>query len=243
MSTHGPDAEAFAEDAGYLDQLELPELSEHQRSTLQAYAELVHETNRHMNLTGAKDPETLWTRHVLDSLYLAPLLAGREKLLDIGSGGGFPALPLAVVYPELSVTMLESTGKKVRFLNRCAQDLPCPGAAAIQERAENLGHHAQHRAQYDIVTARAVTSLAVLIELSLPFLKVGGHLLAMKGRKADEEVIAAEAALDALKGELTGFHTYGEPDNSGACVIRVTKMQPTPGKFPRAVGVPFTTPL
>jgi 16S rRNA (guanine527-N7)-methyltransferase len=243
MSTDVPDAEAFAEDDGYLAALELPTVTEEQQSKLQAYAEQVHETNQHTNLTGAKDLDTIWTRHVLDSLYLAPLLAGSEKLLDIGSGGGFPALPLGILYPDLSVTMLESTGKKVRFLNACAESLPCPAATAIHERAEKLGHHPQHRGQYDVVTARAVTSLSALIELSLPFLKVGGHLLAMKGRKAEEEIIAAEHALDALKGEITGFHEYGDSEENEACVVRVTKMQPTPGKFPRAVGIPSNTPL
>jgi len=226
-----------------LTELALPIVSEEQETLLHRYAELVHETNQHTNLTGAKDLTTIWNRHILDSLYVTPLLEGATRLLDIGSGGGFPALPLAIVLPELSITMLESTGKKARFLNACAETLPCPNAKALPERAEKLGHDSGHRAQYDVVTARAVTSLAALVEISLPFLRKGGHLLAMKGRKADEEVIAAERALDELNGEITGFYPYLDVEESEACVVRITKMTTTPRMYPRAIGVPSKTPL
>ena len=239
-----PTATPFeSDDYSNLDGLDLPSLTDEQSERLTRYVDLVLETNRHTNLTGAKDFQTIWDRHILDSLYVTPLLQGHEQLIDIGSGGGFPAIPMAIFYQDLLVTMLESTGKKSRFLESCTESLSLPCARVFNERAERLGHSSKHRAHYDVVTARAVTALSALIELSVPFLKKGGRLLAMKGRRIEEEISAAENALDQLHAEITGFHTYEDSTGEEACIVAITKMDDTPRTYPRATGIPSTTPL
>jgi 16S rRNA (guanine527-N7)-methyltransferase len=164
--------------------------------------------NEALNLTAITDPQEAWTRHILDSLTLLPLLAELPegaKVIDVGSGGGLPGLPLAIVMPHLSFTLLEATGKKIEFLRAAAAGLGLSNVSVIQDRAEQMGQdrgernatgrEGGHREAYDAVTARAVGRLAVLAELTVPLAKAeGGLVLLIKGQKADEELTEAAEA-------------------------------------------------
>ncbi len=206
------------------------------------YLALLLETNKVHNLTAITDPEQAWTRHILDSLtLLAPLadLPRGSRVIDVGSGGGLPGIPLAICSPDLHFTLLEATGKKVEFLRRVATDLGLSNVAVIQGRAETLGQdHKVHREHYDVAVARAVGPLSVIAELTIPFVKIAGHVLLIKGAKADEELTAAQQALHAL--HTAHASTLDTPTGR---VVVLEKLRKTPRLYPRADGEPKRKPL
>ena len=197
-------------------------------------------TNRAFNLTAITQPQEAWTRHVLDSLSLAPHLTelpSDARVADVGSGGGLPGIPLALALPALSFTLVEATAKKASFLTKAARDLQLANVAVRAVRAEDFGQSAA-RETFDAVTARALSRLPVLLELTLPLLRVGGRLLAIKGGQAQQEIEEAEAALRVLGGSVREV----VPTATGQLVI-VEKRGPTPQKYPRRPGEPKRSPL
>ena len=212
-----------------------------QEALLRRYLGLLLEKNRTLNLTAVRDPDAAWDRHILDSLSLTPFLQGSRRLLDLGSGGGLPGIPLAIVRPDLEVALLEATGKKTRFLEEAVAELGLPNVSVINARAEDTAREPGHRARYDTVTARALASLAALVELALPFLEEGGRLLAMKGARLSEELPAARTACRLVGGEIDEIHEL-DPE-AGACVVEIRKTFPTPKKYPRHNGLPAKKPL
>jgi 16S rRNA (guanine527-N7)-methyltransferase len=197
--------------------------------------------NRRFNLTRITDPEDAWTRHVLDSLSLLPWIQelGATSLIDVGSGGGLPGIPLAIAAPHVSVTLLEATGKKARFLEEVAAALGLDNVTVVGERAETLGHdRARHRERYDIVTSRAVGRLPVLAELTVPFARRGGLILAIKGEQAMAEIDEARAAFATLMARVVD--TVRTPTGT---VVVMEKTGLTPRMFPRRPGEPKRVPL
>lgn len=207
--------------------------------------------NETMNLTAIKDPAEAWTRHVADSLTLLPALAqlsAGSRVIDVGSGGGLPGLPLAIVLPHLRFTLLDSTGKKAEFVRRAAAALGLSNVEVIADRAERLAHDrgaravegraGGHREAYDAVIARAVGRLPTLLELTVPFAKVGAPLLLIKGEQADAEVAEAKGALHLLKA--SHVQTIATP--TGRIVV-IEKGAATPKLYPRADGEPKRVPL
>lgn len=223
--------------------LELPELSEEQQQTLQAFSDCLLDANQHVNLTATRDAESLWNRHILDSLLLAPVLPFGIRMLDLGSGGGFPAIPLKIVRPDLEITLVESTGKKAAFLQRASQSLLLERIQILAERSEILAHQSAHRNQYDIVTARAVAALPALVELAVPFLRPEGRFLAMKGRSVAEEIETAERAFTKLNAALTRLLPYSDSRGEEACILEIIRTGTTPKAYPRAPGQPAKFPL
>ncbi|MBL8758202.1 MAG: 16S rRNA (guanine(527)-N(7))-methyltransferase RsmG [Phycisphaerae bacterium] len=206
------------------------------------------EANAAFNLTAIREPAEAWRRHILDAMTLLPVLAAIEpaaegepvRVVDVGSGGGVPAIPLAIVMPHLQFTLVESTGKKARFLEAAAGAVGAGNVRVINDRAERLGRWGsrEHRECYDAATARAVGSLAVLSELLLPLVRVGGVMLAVKGAKAAEELAEAGKAIALLGGEPT--ETVETP--TGRIVV-VQKVKATPRDYPRADGEPASKPI
>lgn len=204
--------------------------------------------NETMNLTAIKEPSEAWRKHALDALTLVPVLASFEKpegeegavsVVDIGSGGGVPALPLAIVLPDMKFTLVEATGKKVEFLNRTIRELKLRHARVVAERAENVGQdHKGHREQYDIATARALGHLAVVIELAGPLIKPHGLLVAVKGAKAEQELEESGKAL-GLVG-LKHVQTIETPTGKLVVMQKTTR---TPRLYPRRDGEPARVPL
>jgi 16S rRNA (guanine527-N7)-methyltransferase len=194
-------------------------------------------------------------RHIYDSLSLLPVLAAMESLegfarsgadaatalriLDVGSGGGLPGIPLAIALPEASVTLLEATGKKARFLEAVAAALGLGNVRVLYGRAEDLGRdREQHRERYDIVASRAVAALPALVEVTVPFARPGGIVLAIKGEKAAEEIVAAKAALHALHA-----HVLEPIRTPTGTIVPIQKMRATPKLYPRRAGEPERAPI
>lgn len=204
------------------------------------FLERLLETNRAFNLTAITDLDAAWRRHALDSLSLLPSLAADaslQRIVDVGSGGGLPGLPLALALPERSFTLLEATGKKAAFLAEVSRELGLRNVAVVNERAENFGRGAG-RAAFDAATARALSRMPVLLELTLPLLRVGGVCLALKGEQAPAEIEEARRALALLGGEVR----EARRTPTGTLVI-VDKPRPTPPRYPRRAGEPKRSPL
>jgi 16S rRNA (guanine527-N7)-methyltransferase len=212
------------------------------------YLAFLRDANAKINLTTVVDPDEMWMRHVYDSLTLLPFVASYERedgadgpvaLLDVGTGGGLPGLPLAIVLPDVQVTLLEATGKKVRFLEGVRDALGLANVRVVQARAEDAGRdRVGHRERYDIVTSRAVGALATLAELTVPFARVGGLILAIKGERADAEIVDAKAALHALHA-----HVRDPVRTPTGTVVPLVKQRSTPKLYPRRAGEPKRAPI
>lgn len=219
------------------------EISDAQEAQFRQFYKQLLETNRHTNLTRITELEDFLYRHLLDSLTLAPLTPPNARLIDIGSGAGFPALPLAIARPDLTVTAVDSVGKKCKFMQETAEKLKVSGFTARNQRSEELGQDPQLREQFDLVSARAVAALPVLLELCLPLLKVGGSFLAMKGLSYEGELEASQNALKVLSGAVKEVKTFVHPSLSGSRLIVIEKTRPTPRQYPRKSGLPAKNPL
>jgi 16S rRNA (guanine527-N7)-methyltransferase len=217
---------------------------------LRAYLDEVLRANQQFNLTAVRDPETAWTKHVLDSLEGAnasfkstPLFEGTKKVIDIGTGPGFPGVVLAIAHPQLEVTLLESINKKCRFLE-AATAAHAPNARVLCARAEEAAHDKTWRENFDMGTARAVGSLSEVCELALPFVKVGGSLLLWRGQDAATEIESAKRALVTLGAKARVLRAYRLPAHEiDYHLVLVEKTKSTPVRFPRRVGLPKQKPL
>ena len=201
---------------------------------------LLH-ANTRMNLTAIKDAEQAWQRHVLDALTLmAPLaeLPDGATVIDIGTGGGVPGVPLAIVRPDLRFTLLDATAKKTAFVRATLDVLGVEHASVVTARAEQAAHNPQHRDRYDAAIARAVGPMATIAELATPFVKPGGVALLIKGERAESELADAKAALHLLLSAHAG--TLDTP--TGKIVI-LEKLRPTPKAYPRGNGEPKRRPM
>ncbi len=225
------------------------ELSPEQLAQFARYRELLLDWNQRINLTAITDPQDVLAKHFLDSLacLFAIPQAEREKplkLLDVGSGAGFPGLPLQIVFPHWQVTLLEATGKKVRFLEEVIARLGLSRARALQGRAEELAHDRQHRARCDVVTARGLAALPTLLEYCLPFCRPGGLVIAPKKGAINEEVEQGKRAAAALGGRFVGQRPYRLPgldDQRVLIVFQATRA--VPAQYPRRAGAAVKKPL
>jgi 16S rRNA (guanine527-N7)-methyltransferase len=215
-------------------------LSPLERTTIEGHVRLLLAWNRAINLTAIREPSRVATAHVADSLTAVPWLRARAvpSLLDLGSGGGFPGLPLAVLLPDTAVTLVDAVGKKARFLETVAAATGlAPRVRATAARAEALAHSPDHREAWSVVTARAVTSLADLVELAVPLLIPGGSLIAWKRGDLDAELAAAERALPTLGGGRLEVATVGAgvADLDGHALVIATRRPDgrVPAAYPR----------
>ena len=221
-------------------------LTERQLAQFGQYQALLLAWNERMNLTAVRQPELIRVRHFLDSLSCAMVtgdLNGRS-LIDVGTGAGFPGLPLKILYPQLKLTLVESIAKKGKFLQAVVDELKLNGVTVLAQRAEQLGHSRLHRQQYDWATARAVAELRVLAEYLLPLCRIGGTMLAQKGDGVRQEIKSAAAAIEILGGGKPELATVTLPQRDRPhYLVTVAKIGETPAKFPRRVGVPSKRPL
>ena len=201
--------------------------------SLLRYGELLVETNKVMNLTAITDPEEIASLHFLDSAALLTLEDFRNKsVVDVGTGAGFPGLPLRILDPTIRLTLLDSLGKRIQFLNRVCQELELTDVACVHGRAEEFA--AEHRESFDLAVSRAVAALPVLCELCLPLVRPGGKFLAMKSVDSDQELEAAKHAIETLGGAVSGVRDYEIPGTEVRHrLILVEKVKKTPEKYPR----------
>ncbi|MCD0152991.1 16S rRNA (guanine(527)-N(7))-methyltransferase RsmG, partial [Streptococcus agalactiae] len=190
-------------------------LTDKQKKQFETYFRLLVEWNEKINLTAITDKEEVYLKHFYDSI--APILQGYIdnsplSILDIGAGAGFPSIPMKILYPEIDITIIDSLNKLINFLNILANELELSGVHFFHGRAEDFGQDKVFRAKFDIVTARAVARMQVLAELTIPFLKVNGRLIALKAAAAEEELISAEKALKTLFSQVTVNKNYKLPN-------------------------------
>jgi len=213
---------------------------------------MVAEWNERMNLTAITDEREMVIKHVLDSaagLTVVDVAAG-TRVLDVGSGAGFPGVVWKCLRPEAEVVLLESLQKRCRFLEAVGEEVIRPltgsdgGYRVLWARAEDAGHRKEEREQYDVVTARAVAAMRVLVEYCLPFVRVGGRFVALKGPDIEQEVSEATRAMDVLGGQLEAVQVVHLPEGAGTrSLVVIRKAKPTPAKYPRKAGVPAKNPI
>lgn len=222
------------------------ELTPEQASQFNLYEQELIIWNSHTNLTAIAEPEAIRVRHFLDSLSVAQVVqfAPGMRVIDIGTGAGFPGLALHIIFPSIMSALLEATGKKINFLNHVIQTLGLTGVTAVNARAEDAGNHPDHRNKYDVVLARAVARLPALLEYMLPFAKVGGVCVAMKGETAYQEAEDSKKALQTLGGTLREIQKVQLPGVTEAhYLIVVEKTHKTPPAYPRKPGIPTRKPI
>ena len=229
----------------HLAELGFP-LTDRQKEQYERYFELLVEWNEKINLTAITEKDDVYLKHFYDSI--APILQGLIqnhpiRLLDIGAGAGFPSLPMKILFPELDVTIIDSLNKRINFLHLLAEELDLDGVHFYHGRAEDFAQDKEFRAQFDVVTARAVARMQVLSELTIPYLKVGGRLLALKASNAPEELEEAKNALNLLFSKVEDNLQYELPNGEPRYITVVEKKKETPNKYPRKAGLPNKRPL
>lgn len=222
------------------------QISPTQLQALQKYADLLAVWNQKFNLTAITDPDEIRLKHFLDSLSCQLVLdkLTPTSLIDVGTGAGFPGLPLKLLHPEMALTLVESVAKKTQFLEQVVQDLGLDGVEILNQRAEETGQDSAHRQKYDWAAARAVAGLPTLAEYLLPLVHVGGYMLAQKGESAPQEVEQARATLETLGGEMDELLEVRLPGiDEKRYLVVVKKVKDTPDKYPRRVGIPAKRPI
>lgn len=211
------------------------EISEDLGKKLEIYGELLKDWNSKINLTAITDDEGIAVKHFLDCLLVTKSGDFKDgmKIIDVGTGAGFPGLVIAAAYPEIKVTLLDSTGKKLKAVADMAEKMGVSNAEIVHMRAEDAGKSPDFREQYDFATARAVAELRVLSEYTLPFVKKGGSFLSLKGSTALEELNAGEKAVKILGGKIEGVDEFSLPGGDKRAVIKVKKISQTSAKYPR----------
>ena len=231
--------------AARADEAGIP-LTAEQIGQFSVYNEMLLDWNTRMNLTALTAPEDVAVKHIIDSLtaYDAALFDGARTLIDVGTGAGLPGIPLAVYAPHLTVTLLDSLNKRVRFLTEVTAAMGLQNVRCIHARAEEAARTAEHRAAYDIAVSRAVARLPVLLEYTLPFVRVGGTLLALKGRAYAEEQKEARRAAEVLGGgRITARPVHLPGLDDVRAILTVTKERQTPAAYPRGGGAPTRRPI
>ena len=222
------------------------ELSDEHLRRFASFTGLLLEWNRHTNLTGITAPAEIAIKHFLDSLSLLRAAPGLDglRLIDVGTGAGFPGLVIAMLFPRAKVTLLDSTLKKLRFIEQASQELGMSNIRCLHARAEDAGRQRAHRQAYDIVTARAVAPMPALMEYTLPLAKLGGQVIAMRGQAAYAETSGAARAITTLGGELFEIEEIRLPGLANPrYLVVIDKIAPTPRRYPRSAGTPTRDPL
>lgn len=221
-------------------------LTDDQATQFETYFNELVDWNSRMNLTAITEREQVYVKHFYDSVSLSFFvpLDDVETLVDVGSGAGFPGIPLKIMYPHLKLTIVDSLNKRVQFLQHLVDRLGLTGVRCLHARAEDAARMPEMRDAFDLATARAVARLPLLNELCLPFVRPGGRFVAMKGPDAEEETMQSAKSLRELRGELADVHAFRLPlEEAVRHLVEIRKTGSTPGKYPRKAGIPAKQPL
>lgn len=208
------------------------------------YMKLLQDWNEKINLTAITEPNEVITKHFIDSITINKYIKENFKVIDVGTGAGFPGIPLSIIREDVSVTLMDSLNKRIKFLDEVVKELNLKNVDTIHSRAEELGHNKEYRERFDIATSRAVAPLNILLEYLMPFVKVGGYCICMKGSNIDEEIKDAKKALQVLSGEIINIDSFELPETDyGRNIIVIKKTANNSNKYPRKPGTPSKEPL
>ena len=220
------------------------EMNNEQAEKFYKYMKLLIEWNEKINLTAITEENEIILKHFIDSLTVLKYINQTDRIIDVGTGAGFPGIPIAIMMPNTKITLLDSLNKRINFLNDVIKELELKNIETIHSRSEDCGKDISKREYYDIAIARAVANLTTLSEYLLPFVKIGGKMICMKGSEVEEELKNADFAIKELGGEITLKDEFYLPDSDiKRNIIVAKKVQYTPKKYPRKAGIPAKEPI
>lgn len=219
-------------------------LNEKQLDQFYKYMELLLEWNEKINLTAITDCKEIILKHFIDSLTIAKYIENGKMLVDVGTGAGFPGIPLKIFREDIKITLVDSLNKRINFLNEVIKELELQDIVTVHARVEEFGRNKKYREKFDIATSRAVANLTTLSEYMLPLVRVGGKSICMKGSEIKEELENSKKAIDILGGKIekTDKFELANTDNKRNIVI-ISKVKETPAKYPRKPGTPSREPI
>ena len=220
------------------------EISENQAKKFYDYMNLLLEWNKKINLTAIIEPDEVILKHFIDSLTSIRFLKGNEKIIDVGTGAGFPGIPIKIMFEDTNIVLADSLNKRINFLNEVISKLELKNIECIHQRAEDIGQNPQFREKFDIATSRAVANLTVLSEYLLPLVNLNGRMICLKGSNIEEEIKESRNAINILGGKSVEIDSFTLPssDNSRNIIIS-RKFKNTPNIFPRKAGLPSKEPI
>ena len=219
-------------------------LTNKQLNEFYTYMNLLLEWNKNINLTAITEPEEIIKKHFIDSLTISKNIQKDSSIIDVGTGAGFPGIPLKIVREDINVVLLDALNKRLNFLNEVVKENKLENIETVHFRAEEIGKNKKYREKYDIATSRAVAQLNILAEYLLPLIKIGGKCICMKGCNVEEELKNSKKAITLLGGEIEKIEEFILPDSDiKRNVIIIKKVNSTPAKYPRKPGTPAKEPI
>ena len=220
------------------------DLSVEQLWKFNRYMELLIEWNEKINLTAITDPEEIILKHFIDSLTIYKYIKEDSKIVDVGTGAGFPGIPLSIVDSSLKITLVDSLNKRLIFLEDVIKELELHNVELVHARAEEFGQNKKYRESFDVATSRAVANLSTLAEYLIPLVKINGKCICMKASEAKQEIEEAKKAINFLGGAIEKIEEFDLPNSDiGRTIIIITKEKGTPNKYPRKPGTPSKEPI
>ena len=227
----------------YLNELKI-ELNENQINSFYKYMNLLIKWNEKINLTAITDPKEIIMKHFIDSLTINKYIEKDAKLIDIGTGAGFPGIPLKILRQDITVTLVDSLNKRINFLNEVIKEIGLEKIETIHSRAEEIGKNVKYREKYDMATSRAVANIATLSEYLIPLVKEKGKCIYMKGPDIEEELLNGKKAINVLGGEVIKKEEFSLPKSDiKRTIIIINKIKRTPNNYPRKAGMPAKEPI
>ncbi len=227
----------------YLKEINI-ELKKEQTEKFYKYMNLLLEWNEKINLTAITEPEEVILKHFVDSLTISKYIEKGSKLVDMGTGAGFPGIPLKILREDIEITLADSLNKRINFLNEVIKELNLKNIQTVHTRAEEFGKNKKYRESFDIATSRAVANLSTLSEYLIPLVKPNGKVICMKGSEVKEEVEMAKKAIEILGGKIEQKESFNLPNSDmKRNLVIIKKVKATPAKYPRKPGMPAKEPI